>query len=277
MFHPRLGCSTISFRRQPLPDALGTIADAGFSEIDLGALPGVCDHVPYDLDQQSVDRVGAEIAASNLQVRSVNADVGDLNFPGDARAYRERSEHLDLLLSLTQRVGAKALVLPCGRLDRAPIRSLDEDLDTVAEALAHSASRASEAGVELWVEAPHHYRLCWNAERAGQLADRLAGSDVGLVMDFSHLVASVDSLDAYVDALGDRIAHVHLRDATEGNINLSIGNGDADFAAGLAALARCGYAGAYSLELETHDTPEQDRPAAAVRAAQYVTGLLSAH
>ena len=49
-YDSRLGCSTISFRHQPLPDALATIADLGFREIDLGALPGVCDHVPYVLD-----------------------------------------------------------------------------------------------------------------------------------------------------------------------------------------------------------------------------------
>ena len=50
MIHTRLGCSTISFRHLPLPQALATIAELGFAEIDLGALPGVCDHVPYVLD-----------------------------------------------------------------------------------------------------------------------------------------------------------------------------------------------------------------------------------
>ena len=41
-------------RHQPLDDALATIAGLGFSEIDLGALPGVCDHVPYVLDDDAV-------------------------------------------------------------------------------------------------------------------------------------------------------------------------------------------------------------------------------
>ena len=45
-YDSRLGCSTISFRHQALPQALATIAGLGFTEIDLGALPGVCDHVP---------------------------------------------------------------------------------------------------------------------------------------------------------------------------------------------------------------------------------------
>ena len=48
--HGRLGCSTISFRHLDLDEALSWIAALGFTSIDLGALPGVCDHVPYVLD-----------------------------------------------------------------------------------------------------------------------------------------------------------------------------------------------------------------------------------
>jgi hypothetical protein len=38
--HTRLGCSTISFRHLALDEALAQIAELGFPEIDLGALPG---------------------------------------------------------------------------------------------------------------------------------------------------------------------------------------------------------------------------------------------
>ena len=80
-FDSRLGCSTISFRHQPLPEALATIAGLGFTEIDLGALPGVCDHVPYVLDMTAVEDVARTVIASGLQVRSINGDIGDLNVP----------------------------------------------------------------------------------------------------------------------------------------------------------------------------------------------------
>ena len=59
MFNSRLGCSSISFRHQDLPTALRTISGLGFEEIDLGALPGVCDHVPYDLDAGALAAVPA--------------------------------------------------------------------------------------------------------------------------------------------------------------------------------------------------------------------------
>ncbi len=273
-FHSRLGCSTISFRHLPLADALDTIRAAGFEEIDLGALPGVCDHVPFVLDADAVSAVAETVNASGLRVRSVNGDVGDLNrvLTSDERAARQ--EHLDMLLRLTREIGARALVLPCGALDHEPIRSLDEDLDTVAAELAAASDRARDAGVELWTESLHFFRLCWNIDLAARLTDRLAGSDVGIVMDFSHITASGGSPVEFVERFGPSIRHVHLRDAVPGSIRLSIGNGVADFAGGLRALADAGYDGHFSLELETGDVTDAERPAAAVAAASVVAPLI---
>ncbi len=57
----------------------------------------------------------------------------------------------------------------------------------------------------------------------------------------------------FVGRFGDHIVHVHIRDAAPGNINLSVGNGQVDFARGLKALADAGYAGHFTLELQTRD------------------------
>ncbi|MEU0514379.1 sugar phosphate isomerase/epimerase [Amycolatopsis sp. NPDC006125] len=263
------GCSTISFRHLPLPAALAVIAECGFGEIDLGALPGVCDHVPYDLTDDAVRAVAAEVAASGLRVRSVNGDIGDLNRPHDED---ERAAHLRRLLDLTAACAADALVLPCGAQSHDPVATLDADLDLVAAQLHRAAEAAARHGVALWVEAPHYHRLCWNTDLAAELADRLDPS-VGLVLDTSHIVASGGDPAAYAERFAARIAHVHLRDATPGHINHSIGNGVVDFAATFAALRATGYQGASSLELETRDVTDDERPAAAVKAAAYIAGL----
>lgn len=274
MFHSRLGCSSISFRHQELATALATMRGLGFEEIDLGALPGVCDHVPYELDAAAVSAVAATVKASGLRVRSVNGDIGDLNAVLDDNGRAARRRHLDALLTLAADTGAKALVLPCGALNHGPVRSEREDLDLIAAQLIGAGQRAAEFGVELWTESLHFLRFCWNLERAGLLADRLAGSGVGIVMDFSHIVAAGEDVQAYLDRHRGRISHVHLRDAVPGNINLSIGNGDADFAGGLKRLAADGYTGHFSLELETRDVIHDERPAAAAKAASFITDLL---
>jgi len=274
MFNSRLGCSSISFRHQDLQTALHTIGGLGFEEIDLGALPGVCDHVPYELDQKAATRVARQVLDSGLRVRSVNGDIGDLNQPLDAGQRAARDRHLDALLTLAAAAGAKALVLPCGALSHDPLRSVAEDLDAVAAELVRAAGRASGFGVELWTESLHYFRFCWNLERALQLAARLAGSGVGHVMDFSHIVASGGNPLEFIEHFDGNIAHVHLRDAVPGNINLSIGNGEADFAAGLRSLREHGYAGHFSLELETRDVTHDERPAAAAKAASFISDLI---
>ncbi|MGA5461888.1 sugar phosphate isomerase/epimerase family protein [Mycobacterium sp. NPDC050041] len=270
----RLGCSTISFRHLDLEMALTWIHRLGFRGIDLGALPGVCDHVPYRLDATAVASVTATVRSSRLQVRSINGDIGDLNVPLDEAGRRSRGAHLDALLSLTAGTGARALVLPCGALDRNPRRSLDDDLDLVAAELIAAGHRAAQHGVELWTESLHFHRLCSDMTRAQALFDRLTGSPVGIVMDFSHIVASGgDPLD-FVDRFAGRISHVHIRDAVPGNINVSVGRGDVDFPGGLKALADTGYAGHFALELETRDITDDERPAATAAAAQYISDLI---
>ncbi|MCH6470807.1 sugar phosphate isomerase/epimerase family protein [Sinomonas terrae] len=274
MFHSRLGCSSISFRHQDLPTALATMSGLGFQEIDLGALPGVCDHVPFVLDDDAVATVAEQVATSGLRVRSVNGDVGDLNLPLDPAGQAARQEHLDRLLDLTEAVGARALVLPCGALDHEPVRTLEQDLDLVAAELAASAETASARGLELWTESLHALRLSWNLDRALALAKRLDGTKVRHVLDASHAVASGGDFGEAARALGDRIAHVHLRDAVEGDIHRSIGAGEVDFGAGLAALRNLGFAGHFTLELETRDLEHSERPAAAAKAADFITALI---
>jgi sugar phosphate isomerase/epimerase len=272
-FHSRLGCSTISFRHQPLPEALATIADLGFTEIDLGALPGVCDHVPYVLDLPAVENVARTVIASGLQVRSINCDIGDLNVPLSAEDRARRRAHLDMIVALAVTTDARALVLPCGAIDHTPVETLEADIARVADELASAADVAASRGVRLWTESLHLHRLCFNLERAQLLTDRLP-VDVGVVMDFSHLVASGADPAEFVARFATRIEHVHIRDAAPGNINISVGRGTVDFSAGLKVLADAGFAGHFSLELETRDVTHDQRPAAAADAGRLISDLI---
>jgi sugar phosphate isomerase/epimerase len=272
-FDSRLGCSTISFRHQPLPEALETIAGLGFSEIDLGALPGVCDHVPYVLDMPAVEDVARAVIASGLQVRSINCDIGDLNVPLADGPRAGRQGHLDMLVALAVATDARALVLPCGATDHTPVETLETDVARIADELASAADTAASRGVELWTESLHLYRLCWNLERSQLLTDRLS-ANVGIVMDFSHVVASGGDPVEFVARFGPRVEHVHIRDAAPGDINLSVGRGTVDFDRGLKALADAGFAGHFSLELETRDVTHAERPVAAAAAGHLISELI---
>lgn len=272
MFADTLGCSTISFRHLPLSSALDTISKLGFQEADLGALPGVCEHIPIELDSDAVGSAVQTVRESGVRIRSVNGDIGDLNVPVEGPERGKRDSRLESLLEVCRGVGAPGLVLPCGALSTNPVRSLDEDLDLVAAELERAAETASAQGIEIWCEALHFFRLCNSLDRAEQLARRL--DHVGIVMDFSHIVAAGDDPCDFIAALGDQISHVHLRDAVKGDINRSLGNGDVDFGSGLRMLASTRYSGHFSLELETRDVSDEQRPDAAASAGALVTPLI---
>ncbi len=270
----RVICSSITLRHLPLRQALATIAGLGFAEIDLGALPGVCNHVPYDLTEDAVEQVATTVTASGLRVRSVNADVGDLNRPLDPDGQAARSSHVGRLIDLSTAIGATGLVLPNGALQHEPITNLVSDLTLVADQVTGIAGQCAAAGLQLWIEAPHYFRLCYDLSRAAQLLALLPPS-VGVICDVSHIVASGSTPRQFVELAGSWISHVHLRDAEPGYIHHSIGNGQVDFADAIAALEQSGFNGAYSLELETRDVSDDDRPAAALRAGRYISTLLS--
>ena len=268
----RLGCSTISFRRWPLPGALAEIKAQGFGETDLGSLPGVCDHVPIPLPADRVEALAQLILDSDVAVRLINADVADMDDPDLDTAEMQR--RLRTLVDLAQAVGTSTIMLPCGRQSTEPRTELSRDIATVARNLTAAADFVNAAGLNLLVEAPHSRRLCATVERSQMLYEALGESPVGAVLDFSHVVASGDDEVDAVRRFDGRIGHVHLRDAVLGDINVSIGRGKVNFPAAIDALTTSGYPGHYSLELETHDIEDADRPTEAGRAGRYITSLL---
>src|SRR5688572_15040608 len=261
----RLGCSTISFRRWPLPGALAEIKAQGFAETDLGSLPGVCDHVPIPLPADRVDALAEQILDSGVTVRLINADVADMDDPDLDAAEMQR--RLLTLVDLAQAVGTSTIMLPCGRQGTEPRTELSRDIATVARSLSAAADFVNAAGLDLLVEAPHSRRLCATVERSEMLYEALGESPVGAVLDFSHVVASGDDEVDAVRRFDGRIGHVHLRDAVLGDINLSIGRGNVNFPAAIDALTSSGYRGHYSLELETHDIEDTVRLKPAAPAA----------
>ncbi|WP_347346302.1 sugar phosphate isomerase/epimerase [Microbacterium sp.] len=263
-------CSTITLRHLPLEEALTAIAAEGFTAVDLGALPGVCDHVPVPLDDEAVAQVAETVRRSGLSVVSVNADVGDLNRPLSDDEAAARRAHVDRLVALCTAVGARALVLPNGRQDHEPFVSAEADTALVAAELERVREVVQAAGLELWVEAPHLFRLHHTVDGSAPLYDQL-DPRVGAVCDVSHIVASGGTVAEFARRFGPRIAHVHIRDAEPGYIHHSVGRGTIDFAAALAALADAGYRGVYSLELETRDVANDDRARVAHESADLIT------
>lgn len=266
----RVGISTITFRFRPLAEALDLISGLGASEVDLGAIPAVTDHVPVPFAGDPQDYVTA-LVGRGLISGAVNADIGDLNDPALSAA--QLAETVVPLADLAAATGG-ALIVPCGASSWDPYVDEETDLARVADNLRLVSRLCADRGVRLLVEVLHHRRYVHSVERAEKVLQACGPEVFGLLFDVSHIVASGDDPVAWATARADRVERVHLRDAVPGDLNVGIGRGDADFAGIIAALEQGGFTGTYILELETHDVEEDQREADARRSRADIVELL---
>ncbi|GAB14794.1 putative 2-keto-myo-inositol dehydratase [Arthrobacter globiformis NBRC 12137] len=263
-----LACSTICFRNEELPQALRQIRQQGFDAIDLGALQGLCEHVPLFGSAEDMKNAGRIVHESGLEVLSVNADPGSFN---DDVPSLEILDRIEALTVFCAEVRAPLLLLPCGSRERddVPYR---QQLEAVASGINAAAATSARYGVQVAVEAPHHYRLVNTLERVRDLIPLLDPA-VGLVYDVSHIRAAGEDPAAAYAEFASRVVHIHLRDAETGDIRKVLGSGDVDFAEFHEASQRAGYSGRYVLELETHDSPfatKKDEVADALQRLDHV-------
>lgn len=267
----RIAVSTITFRFRPFEEALALIASLGAEEIDLGALPGVCDHVPVPFTGDPA-AVAAQVAGHGLRATGLNADVGALNDPAlSDEAIRATAAPL---IALSVATGAD-LILPAGGQSHEPFVSEDADHALIVARLRMLSELAAQSGVRLLVEVLHHRRFAWTAKRADRILDELDDDVIGLLLDTSHVVASDEDVVAWAAKHAARVRRVHLRDAVPGNLNLGLGRGAVDFRGVFTALEAGGYSGAYVLELETHDVEEDEREADAARSIVFSDEILA--
>ena len=150
----------------------------------------------------------------------------------------------------------------------------DEDAWSITlRGLEQICERAGDVGVTAALE-PCWGTLCHDAATANRV---LSAVPVSIVMDPSHLVISGDDIPSLVRRWGDRIAHVHLKDAfgasgMEGKQFhfCLLGDGKVPWTAFFSALDEIGYAGAMSVEFEAYRYYEQvlgSDPVAAARLA----------
>ena len=267
----RVGFSTISFRSRPLLEALDTIERLGATEVDLGAIPAVTDHVPVPFTGRAEDYVAA-LASRGLSAGAVNSDLGDLNDPG-----LTRGRLLEVARPVVELAAATeaALIVPCGRADRTPFVGEEADLRLIVANLGLLADLAARHGVRLLAEVLHHRRYVHSVRLADRVLELAGPEVVGLLYDISHVVASAEDEVAWARKHVSRIERVHLRDAVPGDLNRGVGRGRVNFPGAIEVLEAGGFTGTYVLELETHDVAEGDREADAARSAAVVSNLLS--
>lgn len=186
----RLGMNTVVFGLVDLPTALEHVAWAGYENVELAAIVGMCEHVKLDSDPNEVKDA---LAAQNLTVTAMEAATND----------RER---LGGLLQLASQIGIQIVNIGSGG------KTGDEQSTVDAINLMREfAKMAGDAGVKLAVK-PHVGQAIYNADTGLRLMNEVTEPAIGLNFDPSHLARADEDPAEVAPRWGDKIITSHFRD-----------------------------------------------------------------
>src|SRR5947209_9581732 len=235
----RLGCNTVLFAAQDLVDALARVAWCGFEEVELAAIPGMCEHIVPGRDDAA--RVKHQVEDARLRVVAIEAAMNlaePYNIPRFISVLRFASE-----------LGVEVVNTGGGG------KSNDvESEKAVYAAIRQLAPQAQALGVMMGVKA-HVNQAIYNTESALRALDAVGSGGWGINYDASHLYRVGDDVVRAAEKLGKRLASVHIRDTLEpvipiGPPQIQIpGRGRIDLKEVLRALYSTGYRGPINLEV----------------------------
>ena len=242
---------TVGLCERPIEEAIRIISDAGYDAIELNAetLPWAQPHVTPETDMAARRAIVDHCRSRSLPVAAVGAHVGMV-----MESAAERSASVDFVNGCTDLavdVGAPYVHILSGEVD-ASTRRADAWrwwADTVGAVTDYAASRNVGLGIEaiaghLFCKVDHYHQLCLD----------LPGTAFRINFDPSHLVVQDEDPRRVVDELGERVAHVHMKDGKGRFPEFEfppLGSGVVDFQDLVNRLGRAGFAGALSIEYES--------------------------
>ena len=268
--NPRLMFSTLGCPGWTLEQAADAAMAHGYGGLEIRLLDDAI--IPANLDESQQQRIRDAMSQRGLRVIGLGAST---RFT--ARDATERSEfekELEAYISL-----AAALDVPFVRTfggNTAEGCTMDQSIGWVAQSLNTLAPVAEAANVTILLET--HDAFCKGKDVAAVL-DKVPSSHVQAVWDVHHPWRMGESIADTWNFIGDRVAHVHLKDARHqpnGSFVLALmGQGDVPNREIMELLESKGYAGCYSAEWEKKWHPDIEEPEVALpQHAEVILGWL---
>ncbi|AWM38613.1 Xylose isomerase-like TIM barrel [Gemmata obscuriglobus] len=235
-----VACSTLSFSKVSLEDALRTVREMRFTKADLAIHEGGPHLTPAEV-VADLGRCVQRLKATNLPLASIH-----------------------LITSATDTVGARKEFQAVCRLARVctvplltvPAAPIGSDLDAEVARLQDWVRIAEAEGVILSVET-HAQTVTADPQGAAELCRRVPG--LALTLDPSHYHSGPHASADY-ECLLKFVRHVRLRDTGTGTdqFQVRIGQGEMEFGRLLTQLDRCRYDRA--LTVDVRDIPDSPFP-----------------
>jgi sugar phosphate isomerase/epimerase len=258
-------CSTICFKPYTLEEALRGVAEAGFENVEIGAVKGFLEHL-------DPDRLGAdEIDATRRLLDRYGLRC--VSMSGHAPLHEEHGRtRLRNVLRAGTELGIGVLNTFTGDAESA------EEREQFVEGARMLADEAQSAGVRLCIETDSN--LLPTAQAGVELLEAVDRDWIQINYDPGNVIYYTGARPEDDIKYGlDRLGHVHLKDQRGGKGVLDfppLGEGEIDIPAILADIQDSGFAGPVSMEIEfaDYEYPEWDVCVdAARRSKAYWEGL----
>jgi len=213
--------------------------------------------------QYSLPDLKALLAETGFEVDSLDV-FGALGYPGGAGIIKRR-------IDFAQALGAEIIVmgphnLALSHRSQASAAEQEAARSFVYAMLRDVADYAADRNVRIALEI--HHGIAENAASALQTLEAVGRDNVGINFDTANIYFYNMELDregaaTQLEALADRVFHVHLKDIVRGktreeNVLPPLGTGEVDFRAVFDILHAHDFHGPFSLEVETFHGVHQD-------------------
>lgn len=250
--------SSLGWAHYTLYEAFPRIAEMGFKRVEMASFFSYCFHFNY----------GSPTAK---ELRRMLDEHGltpvCLNYCGDMYEAWRPEECARYISDMTRKIRQAAeagipMLTMSGFGCRNKRKDVKRQLANGVRVWDRLGKVGAKYGVRMLLEVPHLYHIFSNTDRVLWIYDQLDSPNVGALVDTTHWHAIGYDIDEFLAGLGDRLWHVHLRDAardknshdgTGFHLELTPGRGKADFRKFGQALDKVGYAGDVSLEFEYRD------------------------
>ncbi|MFM8274079.1 MAG: sugar phosphate isomerase/epimerase family protein [Gemmata sp.] len=234
-----VACSTLSFTKLSLEDALRTVREMRFTKADLAIHDGGPHLTPAEVVEDGA-RAAQRLKAANLPLATIH--LVTTHDPAEARGQFRAVCRL-----------ARVSTVPVVTIPAAPLGS---DLDAEVERLQDWVRIGETEGIILTVET-HADTVTADPFGAAELCRRVPG--LALTLDPSHYHIGPHSKGEY-DYLYKFVRHVRLRDTgkTQDQFQVRIGQGELEYGKILSQLDRVRYDRA--LTVDVRDVPDNSFP-----------------
>jgi L-ribulose-5-phosphate 3-epimerase len=239
----RISACSYPLRDQDLDYALGVIADAGFSKVDLlGRLP----HFSATDPRYRLDELERLLVGHGLRLANIGSYCGQ-GFSAAAAADRQAAMvDLRRTLEAAQRLGARTIRVMPGDGKRT-------SMDALVPQFQEAAEHAQKLGVHMGFE-NHGGQISGVPEACNELCARVASPCFGVLYEPANLMAAGVEYRAAFAALSGHVVHIHVKDGAFDAAGVwqgtMLGEGVIDLRWLWTQMESIGYRGDYALEFE---------------------------